>query len=355
MLNTRQEKLHLNDVCIVPATITSIESRSECSVKYENRTVNTPLFASPMCCVTDANNYNTWVENGIQAIMPRTVPWETRCWAAEIGRWVAMSQKEFEYYFVKESAVLRGPGQTYYICIDTANAHRESIYKMVRTAKEIGQGEYSIVVMVGNIGNPDTYRWICEYYSDCVDFVRLCIGSGDACITTTQTSVHYPEASLIHECADIRTTFTRKTPYIVADGGIRCNAHIYTALALGADYVMMGSLLASKDESSAQLHQDIETNKQKKIYFGMSTKKAQKLINAASYKPVPEHELKLKTSEGTFKYLEPTGSIVKWIENFNDYLRSTMSYTNCRTLEQFTSGSVQLVRKSAATTSAINK
>lgn len=175
-----EEKLHLNDVCIVPCTITDIDSRSECAVKYENRpNAWSPIFAAPMCCVTDATNYSTWVENGIQAIMPRTVPWETRCWAAEIGRWVAMSQKEFAHYFCSDARQLRGPGQTYYILIDTANAHRRSIYTMVKQAKDLAGDEYKIVVMVGNIARPSTYSWICE--QNCIDFVRVCIGTGDGC------------------------------------------------------------------------------------------------------------------------------------------------------------------------------
>lgn len=353
-----EEKLHLNDVCIVPCTITDIDSRTECAVKYENRpNAWSPIFAAPMCCVTDASNYSTWVENGIQAIMPRTVPWETRCWAAEIGRWVAMSQKEFAHYFCGEARQLRGPGQTYYILIDTANAHRRSIYTMVKQAKELAGDEYQIVVMVGNIARPSTYSWICE--QNCIDFVRVCIGTGDGCITSTQTSTHYPEASLIYECANIKNkynnTSNKKAPYIVADGGMRCNAHIFTAMALGADYVMMGSMLASKNESCAQWNKDAGTGKMTRLYFGMSTKKAQKLMNAASFNPIPEDQLKLKTSEGTFKYLEPTGDIAGWMDNFNSYLRSTMSYTDCRTLEEFVSGKVTLVRKSAATQNAINK
>lgn len=175
-------KYCLNDKCIVPAIITSIESRSECYPYYisDNR-VMLPIFAAPMNCVTDATNYNTWVENGIQAIMPRTVPWETRCWSAENGRWVAMSQKEFYNYFVSDARILRGPGQTYRICIDTANAHRQSIYEMSKLAKQLANNEYDIKIMVGNIANPETYKYITEEYPNVIDYIRISIGTGSGC------------------------------------------------------------------------------------------------------------------------------------------------------------------------------
>ena len=175
-------KYCLNDKCIVPAVMTGIESRSECYPYYiSDNIVMLPIFAAPMNCVTDATNYNTWVEHGIQAIMPRTVPWETRCWAAENGKWVAMSQKEFYNYFVSDARVLRGPAQTYRICIDTANAHRQSIYEMAKAAKVLANGEYNIKIMVGNIANPDTYKYITENYPSIIDYIRVSIGTGSGC------------------------------------------------------------------------------------------------------------------------------------------------------------------------------
>ena len=78
-------------------------------------------------------------------------------------------------------------------------------------------------------------------------------------------------------------------------------------------------------------------------------------IQAAAQNPIPEDKLNLKTSEGTFKHLEPQGKISKWTDNLQSYIRSTMSYCDCRTLEEFTSGKVKVITKSPATTNAINK
>ena len=150
-MQNSEVKYCLNDKCIVPAVITTIESRSECYTRYDGgyNIVQSPIFTAPMCAVVDNDNYATWVENGIQAIIPRTVPWLTRCYHMENGHWVAVSQKEFYNYFCTEARVLRGPAQTYYICIDTANAHRKSIYDMVNEAKDYADKEGPVLYVSG--------------------------------------------------------------------------------------------------------------------------------------------------------------------------------------------------------------
>jgi IMP dehydrogenase/GMP reductase len=146
--------------------------------------------------------------------------------------------------------------------------------------------------------------------------------------------------------------FPKSLPKIVCDGGIRGYSDIIVALALGADYVMIGSLFASMDESCAEWEVNPQTQERTRLYYGMSTKKAQKLINEALETPIENFEP--KTSEGTFKHLTPLGPVHKWLDNFNSYLRSTMSYTDCKNLEDFTSGFVDLVVKSTTTIGSVN-
>ena len=76
------------------------------------------------------------------------------------------------------------------------------------------------------------------------------------CITTSNVSIHYPQASLIDECYNIKKQLLLETedilPKIIADGGIRNYDHVIKALALGADYVMIGSLFAQCIESAGE-------------------------------------------------------------------------------------------------------
>ena len=358
MIIEGQPKYCLQDLSVVPAVISKIDSRSECNPLTSDRKY--PIFCAPMNCVTNENNYDIWESERVQPILPRTVNYDTRLAFLKSESWVALSQKEFEKLFADETKPFT-PGMSYKVCIDTANAHRKSIYDSVNKAKKIAKdNKYELIVMVGNIARPDTYRWICENAK--VDYVRLNIGSGKGCITSSNTSTHYPIASLIDECSAIKREweeameefheFPKSLPKIVCDGGIRGYSDIIVALALGADYVMIGSLFAAMDESCAEWEINPQTQERTRLYYGMSTKKAQKLINAASENPIENFEP--KTSEGTFKHLTPLGPVNKWLDNFNSYLRSAMSYTDCKTLEEFTSGYVDLVVKSLTTINSIN-
>ena len=357
MIIEGQPKYCLQDLSVVPAVISKIDSRNECNPFTKDDKY--PIFCAPMNCVTDENNYRIWELEKVQPILPRTVKYDVRMKFLISGAWVALSQKEFEKLFVNEKP---SSGLSYKVCIDTANAHRKSIYDSVNKAKKIAKDNgYKLTIMVGNIARPDTYRWICENAE--VDYVRLNIGSGKGCITTSNTSVYYPIASLIDECASIKRDweenieefhhFPKSLPKIVCDGGIRGYSDIIVALALGADYVMIGSLFAAMNESCAEWEVNSQTQEKTRLYYGMSTKKAQILMNDALEKPIENFEP--KTSEGTFKHLTPLGTVDKWLDNFNSYLRSAMSYTDCKTLEEFTSGYVDLVAKSVTTIGSINK
>lgn len=359
MIIDGQPKFCLQDLSVVPAVISEIDSRTECNPFTKN--AKYPIFCAPMNCVTDENNYKIWELEKVQPILPRTVKYDRRMTFLMLGAWVALSQKEFEKLFADENKPF-GFDMSYKVCIDTANAHRKSIYESVNKAKKIARDNgYELTIMVGNIARPDTYEWICENAE--VDYVRLNIGSGKGCITASNVSAYYPIASLIDECVTIKHDweetmeefhqFPKSLPKIICDGGIRGYSDIIVALALGADYVMIGSLFASMDESCAEWEVNPQTQERTRLYYGMSTKKAQKLINEASENPIENFEP--KTSEGTFKHLIPLGPAHKWLDNFNSYLRSAMSYTDCKTLEDFTSGYVDLVVKSTTTIGSINK
>ena len=87
----------------------------------------------------------------------------------------------------------------------------------------------------------------------------------------------------------------------------------------------------------------------------MSTKEAQIAINKALEEPIVSKSEDLKTSEGITKFIECKHTLSQWLDNMKDYLRSSMSYTGKRNLKEFTDGSVELVRNSAAAINSINK
>ena len=393
-----------NDLKIVPAIISNIESRKECNIFDDKGRL--PIFVSPMLSVTNEHNFNIWKNNKLIPIAPRSIKYEKRLEYLESGEWTALSLKEFEKIFVTSTPIFKQQeDKLYRVCVDLANGHMAKLYNIIYLAKDKAKNSgYKLLVMTGNIANPETYRWICDMHDEVnmrvVDYIRLSIGTGSSCLTTSNVGTHYPIASLIDECKNIKDQYDdTMCPIIVADGGIRNYDDINKALALGADYVMIGSLLAGLLESSADIViesndpvkypvyydrntgeiiyyvgfdearsvriWDIELEEDKrefirsmknitKKFIGMSTKEAQIAINAALEEPIVADKKDLKTSEGCTKFIPVHYTVKQWIENLQDYLRSAMSYCDAKNLEEFRNNTY-LIPCSPGTMIAVNK
>lgn len=350
-----------NDLTIIPCKISKIRHRKECNPYALNG--NLPLFTAPMYSVVCKENISIYEKNKINAILPRTK--EIDYDYLNSGKWIALSLDQFIDTFIDNVNKYTNKGAYYNVCVDIANGHMLDLYKTINKAKELARKyEYTLTIMTGNIANPETYKWICMNSE--VDYIRLSIGSGAACITTPQTGVHYPIASLIEKCYNIqqemlKTSTCKCVPFIIADGGIHGYGDINKALALGADYVMVGSEFAACYDSAAKTMNKNspnfgldETTKRnlikdlniKKIHFGMASKEAQRIYNEGSEN--------FKTAEGTFKVLECKHTIKSWTDNYIDYLRSAMSYTGCSSLDEYI-GKVDLIVNSNSEIFAVNK
>lgn len=359
-------KYTLNDIFIVPAVVSDIDSRSQCNPLYENGLL--PLFTAPMSSVVGIDNYGTFLENKIKSIIPRNEDLASRLNLCK-KTWCAFSLSEFIENFVNArfydmDTVLYYNGHMF-VLIDIANGHMKKMHDAIRKAKQI-YGD-KIVIMAGNIANPETYVELSEAGAD---YVRVGIGTGSVCITSSNTGIHYPIASLITECYE-KSLGLYKPALIVADGGCRGYSDIIKCLALGADYVMCGSIFSKMLESHGPVYLkcDNEYTELKKEhvtfsngkpnvlcnevnppasivkkYYGMSTRKAQREINGEDS----------KTSEGIEKEITVDYSISQWVENFIDYLKSSMSYTNSKTLENFI-GKVNTIIVSNNSSGSINK
>jgi NAD(P)H-dependent flavin oxidoreductase YrpB (nitropropane dioxygenase family) len=176
-------------------------------------------------------------------------------------------------------------------------------------------------------------------HSYCVGYNNIIVHN---CLTTKQSGIGYPMASLIYETRQIRNQMEvgghENLPKIVADGGMKDYSDIIKALALGADYVMVGSIFNKCLESCADSYlYGIKLNKKQAKYFfkkkypvkkyfrGMSTKEAQKAMG----------KTKFKTSEGVVRFRKVEYNLNGWVENFQHYLRNAMSYSNAKTLDEF--------------------
>lgn len=379
------------DLGILGAEISYVKSRSECNPFYKR--LHLPIFASPMTSVVSEENYSKFEENGLYAIIPRdnNMTMEKRINLLLEGKWVAFGLYEFEDVFCNEEFCKTLPEKTLSVCVDIANGHMENLYNICKKAKRVSlDKKYQLIIMAGNIDNPLVYDWVRRLNNGffekngqiVIDYLRLGIGGGDGCTTTPQTGVHMGQASLIDECNQIRHKYCGKgCPLIVADGGIKGFDDVVKALALGANYVMIGSIFARTIESAGEktltsLTLDFElpsqrfddytdydydndygvwraTYKDGKTYafgdisvkfFGMASGNGQRSMSGE----------KTKHSEGTTKILTVNFTLEKWSKIMAHCIRCAMSYCNSFTLEDFI-GKQELVVLSQNELNSLNK
>jgi len=321
-----KQKFDFKDITIVPEAVSTIKSRGE--ITPFNKEMYLPIMVSPMDTVVDEKNYRLFESSLTPVCMPRGHKDYS-------GTFKSISLDEFETY-VNWYITNKSFGDVK-ILVDMANGHigklHELCEKFVKNRKK-----KSHILMVGNVANPKTYKELAKIG---VDYVRVGIGGGSGCLTSANTGVHYPMASLINECYQYKKKGGYKTK-IVADGGFRNYDDIIKAIMLGADYVMLGGILNKCLEScsttklfgiplSTYWSTYIWYNHKwmrkylKKSFRGMSTKEVQKKWGRES----------LKTSEGIVKTNPVEYTLEQWVENFTDYLKSAMSYTNSKTLKEF--------------------
>lgn len=375
------------DVTILPSIISNIEHRSSCNPYYDNGLL--PLFTSPMDTVVGEENFSSFYNESIVPILPRTIDVNKRLKNSTDGKWSAYSLSEFERLFCNGLNVIQS--DSILALIDVANGHMSKILDVSRRAKNL-YGD-KITIMAGNIANPQTYI---QYAEAGIDYCRCGIGGGNCCITATQLGIFCPMATLISDIYNIKKFLLsqgkKKLPKIVADGGVRNYDDIIKALALGADYVMCGSIFSKMMESSApkflgkdskvRLRFPIERYKNlkfdgnnwvgnytdeflaeleskgvkkddnaqivigkvKSMYYGMASERGQIALNGS----------KTKTSEGNMKLLDVTYTMHGWSTNFKDYLRSAMSYIGCTRINDIAECSEVIINSKNASES-INK
>lgn len=291
---TKGEKYSYGDLQIIPAKITSINSRSECDCEYDvDGRKMLPLFTAPMDSVADETNYMKFKENGIIPIIHRNVSFDKRYKLMVEGEWCAFDVNEFKEVFCNDTddtslynRESNLPGLKVKALIDVASGHMQQLFELSNISKNLAKKHYvELTLMAGNVANPET--WF-EYCKNGIDYMRTSIGTGSMCLTTANSAVGYPIASLIDEivkikknyilehnnifdydqkrdgiycyASEIRSKFPNFTETkIIADGSCRNYSDIIIALALGADYVMCGGLFAAFLESCAHIKASSET------------------------------------------------------------------------------------------------
>lgn len=222
----------------------------------------------------------------------------------------AVSTGTSEDDFRNLNTILTGVGAQF-ICIDVANGYSEYFGDFVSKVRERWPNK---TIIAGNVVTADMTQ---ELILRGADIVKVGIGPGSVCTTRVQTGVGYPQLSAIIECADAAHGLGA---HIIADGGCTCPGDVAKAFGAGADFVMLGGILAGHDEGGGTVENGMIT------FYGMSSDTAMNKHHGgvANY----------RSSEGRTVKVPYKGPVEKTVLDLLGGLRSTCTYVGAPTLKQ---------------------
>ena len=200
------------------------------------------------------------------------------------------------------------------ICIDVANGYREVFLNFV---KKVRGAFPEKIIIAGNVATREMTEALILAGAD---IVKVGIGPGSVCTTRKVAGVGYPQLSAISECADAAHGLNG---HVMSDGGCSSPGDVAKAFAAGADFVMLGGMLAGHDESGGELVEDSEGAY--KSFYGMSSAKAME----THYGEIAEH----RAPEGKEVRVPYRGSLEVTIQSILGGLRSACSYVGARRIK----------------------
>lgn len=314
-------KLGFNDISLISRQISTIKSRDEIKISSTifGMSFPTPIIAAPMKDVCNGKVAKEMLNLGGLGIVHRfgslQEQYQNCLHESGISSVYAIGiNGDFKdrYRNLVEIGAKR-------FCIDVANSSSSYVKDAIKDLLEIKESQF----IVGNVISREGI----SFYDDLPQVVgfRVSVASGKACTTKNATGMFYPPVSLLLECRDS----TDKV--IIADGGIKEPQDYCKAIACGADFIMLGSLICQTKDSPGEII--MKDGKEFKLYHGSASYENQKL-----YKDVPKY------IEGRTVLLEfKNESLQELLSKFQEGLKSSMSYANARTLEEYRTN-VELIK-----------
>jgi IMP dehydrogenase len=313
-----KESLSFDDVLLVPK-YSNIESRKQVDIGStldEGLGFSFPVISSPMDTITEKDMAVALHKAGGFGIIHR---YNTINQQAEVVKKIQDQNQDIpvavaigatgDYIERAERMVMQGAK---ILCIDIAHGHHVAMERSLKTLKD----SYGtrVHIMAGNVATLEGFNALSEWGADSI---RVGIGGGSICSTRLVTGHGIPTLESVMECA--RSTHSAR---IIADGGIKTSGDIVKALAAGADFVMVGSLLAGTRETPGNVFTSKE-GKKYKIYRGMASSKAQ-----------TDWRGKSSTPEGVSTTVPYKGEVASVLDNLLGGIRSGFSYSGVRTLKE---------------------
>jgi len=317
-----------DDVLLVPQH-SSLESRSEVDMTShldDRISLALPVISSPMDTVTETamavamhaagalgvvHRYNT---AGEQSTLIQDA------YYAGVDNIAAAIGMTGEYLHRAEELVRAGAN---ILCIDVAHGD----HVMMRDCLAQLRKNFDVHLMAGNVATLDAFERLSDWGADSV---RVGIGGGSICSTRIVTGHGVPTLQSVFDISN--TSYDTK---IIADGGIKTTGDMVKALAAGADFVMVGSMLAGTRQTPGQVFTNVK-GESYKAYRGMASAQAQR-----------DWRGKSSTPEGVATTIPFRGDVLDLIKDIDGGIRSGLSYTGARNLEQLRATSEFVVQSQA--------
>ncbi len=312
-----KEALTYDDVLLVPQ-YSDIKSRKEVDIGNNldsNIHLSLPIISSPMDTVSEHPMAYAMAEQGGIAVIHRYNSISTQAKIIEHFHKTSPKNKVAAAVGITDDFIYRAAelakASVDIICIDVAHGHHSLMEAAIKAIKdEVGD---SIHIMAGNVATREGFEALADWGADSI---RCNVGGGSICSTRIQTGHGMPGLQTIFDCAS-----ADRNVKIIADGGIRSSGDIVKALAAGADFVMLGSMLAGTDEAPGDIIFDTSGEKYK-LYRGMASKEAQM-----------EWRGKFSSNEGVSTKILYKGSVKDILKDLKNGITSGFSYSGARNIE----------------------
>ncbi len=307
-LNDYKISLTYDDISLIPTEISEIRSRVEATTKtkFLGMDLGLPVISSPMDSVTGIDMAIELDKLGCIGVVNR--------FDSSLGELIKTSGAESKIKAVSialnssDEVIAPLAERGYVICIDTANAGNKAVLNKCESLKK----QYNSKVILGNIAQGSV---LSDLVNAGADAVRIGIGGGSVCTTSIQTGIGIGQVSSLLDVYFERDD-KKLDIELIADGGIKSPGDIAKAIALGADVVMLGRMLAGTKETPGEVIK----------YNGQLWKK---------YRGSASFGVKMKNEfiEGEETMIPYKGAVKNVIDGISDGLRSSMSYMNCFDLD----------------------
>lgn len=321
-------KLGFKDVLIRPKRST-LKSRSQVDLNRTFRFMHSgrewhgvPIIAANMDTVGTFEMASVLARHGMLTAIHKHYTQEQ--WSEYISgamndlcHCIMVSSGTSERDFDKLNRILTAHPELCFICIDVANGYSEHFVAFVAKVRQ----EWPDKIIIA--GNVVTGEMVEELLLGGADVVKVGIGPGSVCTTRIKTGVGYPQLSAVIECADAAHGLGGQ---IISDGGCTCAGDVAKAFGGGADFVMIGGMLAGHDECGGELID--ENGKQFKLFYGMSSTTAMDKHSGgmAGY----------RASEGKTVKIPYRGSVADTIQDILGGTRSACTYVGAARLKELT-------------------